>query len=346
MTERNALKKAILKSCAFAAIIGILITMLSPVFIWKTMHRGKLQEGMYDSDDQYDVIFMGSSHMNGGVDPNVLWKEKGITSFNYATGGQPIEVTYYLLKDILKKHKNPVVVLDVFYLGMTTQYGEFSYLSNSIDNMDFSWNKLEAIWNCVPLGDRISCLFPFLKYHFRWSSLQKNDLTFDNASVYYAKGFEASTDRYGKDISSVQKTENRIDIPPESLDYLNKIVALCKEQNCSLMFVNMPCDYSDTDGAATYVDDFEALFNSVADYADEHGIPFLDFYDRMDEVNLDFANDMHNASHLNLNGAYKVSDYFADYLIQNYNLTDHRSDSAYAQWDTDFQKSQVASILS
>ena len=346
MQNKTVLKKAVLKSFVFAAILGILVTMLAPVFIWKTMHRGKLQDGMYNSDDQYDVVLLGSSHMNGGIDPNVLWKGKGITSFNYATGGQPVEVTYYLLKDILKKHKNPLVVLDVFYLGMTTKYGEFSYLSNSIDNMNFSWNKLDAIWNCVPSSDRINYLFPFLKYHFRWSTLQNNDLNFDCSSVYYAKGFEASTDQYGKDITAVKKTDQKIPIPQESLDYLNKIVSLCKEQNCKLMLINMPCDYSIPESSDSYVNDFEALFNSVADYAADNGIPFLDLYDRMDELNLDFPNDMHNSSHLNLYGACKVSTYFSEYLVQNYNLTDHRADSTYAQWEADFQKSQVASILS
>ena len=52
MQNKTVLKKAVLKSFVFAAIHGILVTMLAPAFIWKTMHRGKLQDGMYDSDDQ------------------------------------------------------------------------------------------------------------------------------------------------------------------------------------------------------------------------------------------------------------------------------------------------------
>lgn len=340
-----ALKKLIGKGLLFLFLLFTIFGLISPIFVYKTQHMGKLEEGLYLSDDQYDVVFMGSSHMNGGMDPNVIWNQHGITSFNYATGGQPIDATYYLLKDVLKKHQHPIVVLDVFYLGMTNQYGERGLVSNAIDNMKFSFNKLEAIRNCTPPEDWIPYLFPVLKYHFRWSSLQQKDFGFGYSSVYYTKGFEAGTNRYGKPISKWEDTDNRIDIPPKTLEYLNKIVELSKTENFKLILVNMPCDYSEPNQQSGWVDDCEALFNTVADYAESNQIPFLDLYDLADDIGIDFANDMNNSGHLNLWGAYKVSTYFGDYLTQNYDLTDHRSDSAYAQWNEDYKHSQVASIL-
>ena len=338
------LKKFLKKGLLFTLILTVILAALSPIFVYKTQHRGKLEEGLYLSDDQYDVVFMGSSHMNGGMDPNVIWHQQGITSFNYATGGQPIDATYYLLEDVLKKHKSPIVVLDVYYLGMTTEYGARGFVSNAIDNMRLSPTKLEAIWNCTPWEDRLLYLLPVLKYHFRWSSLQPKDFNFDNASVYYTKGFVAGTDKYGKENSAWEQTDNKIDIPEKSLEYLQKIIELSKEENCQLIFVNMPCDYSEPDNQDGWVDDTEALFNTVADLADSYEIPFLDFYDMKDEIGLDFANDMNNAGHLNLWGAYKVSSYFGQYLSDHYDLTDHRSDSSFAQWEEDYTHSQAASI--
>ena len=132
------LKKFLKKGLLFTLILTVILAALSPIFVYKTQHRGKLEEGLYLSDDQYDVVFMGSSHMNGGMDPNVIWHQQGITSFNYATGGQPIDATYYLLEDVLKKHKSPIVVLDVYYLGMSTEYGARGFVSNAIDNMRLS----------------------------------------------------------------------------------------------------------------------------------------------------------------------------------------------------------------
>lgn len=339
------LKKFILKGILLTLILTVILAALSPIFVYKTQHKGKLDEGLYLSDDQYDVVFMGSSHMNGAMDPNVIWHQQGITSFNYATGGQPIDATYYLLKDVLAKHKSPIVVLDVFYLGMTTEYGERGLVSNALDNMRFSQNKLGAIWNCTPPEDRLLYLLPVLKYHFRWSTLEKKDFNFNDASVYYTKGFVAGTNKYGKTNSAWEDTENRIDIPERPLEYLDKIIDLCNQENCPLILVNMPADYSEPDNEKGWVDDTEALLNSIADFADSRQIPFLDFYDLKDEFGLDFANDMNNAGHLNLWGAVKVSSYFGNYLSANYDLTDRRSDSAYAQWNSDYTHSQAASVL-
>lgn len=343
------IKKILLKCLVFVVIIGSVLTLLSPIFVYKTGHMGKLQDGLYLANDQYDVVLLGSSHMNGGLDPNVLWNQQGITSFNFATGGQSMDVSYYLLKEVLKKQKNPLVVLDVYYLGMTSQYGAQGYVSNVLDNMSFSLNKFSAIWNCTPLQDRLLYLFPALKYHFRWSDLEAKDFNFDSMSVNYAKGFESGTAKYGKQISQWESTENKTEIPAKSLEYLNKIVNLCKSENVQLLLVNMPSDYSDPDesepdAGGDWVGDCEALFNTVADYAEQNQIPFLDLYDKAEELGLDFANDMNNSGHLNIWGAYKASTYFGNYLMQNYNLADHRSDSTYEQWNEDYKLSQAASL--
>ena len=338
------LKKIFLKCLIFLVIIGAVLSALSPVFVYKTEHRGKLIEGLYKSNDTYDVVFMGSSHMNGGMDPNVLWKQYGITSFNYATGGQPLEVTYYLLKEVLKKHKNPVVVLDVYYAGMTTKYGSTGFISNAVDNMRFSKNKLDAILNCTPPEEWINYFFPVLKYHFRWQTLEKKDFSFDTSSVYYAKGFSAGTNKYGKNDMTLDYTDKRTDIPEESLEYLNKFVELSKKEGFKLILVNMPCDYTESNKEDGWVDDCEALMNTIGDYAANNGVQFIDLCDKMNEIGIDFANDMNNSGHLNVWGAYKTSTYFGNYLKQNYNLKDYRSDSDYSSWNDDYKLSQAASV--
>lgn len=339
------MKKLLLKSAAFILALALILAALTPVFVYKVDHRGKLLEGLYGSDDPYDVVLMGSSHMNGGVDPNVLWNRYGITSFNYATGGQPIGVTYYLLREVLKKHRPQVVVVDLYYLGMTDEYGETGLVSNALDNMRFSANKLAAIRDCVPPGERLSFLLPVLKYHFRWSALTPLDFTYDSSAIYYLKGFAAGTDRYGKSDVTYADTENRADIPEKALSYLYKIVDLAYRDQFSLVFVNMPSDYTPSEDSSGWVDDCEAMFNTVADLSGEEGVPFLDLCDRMDEIGLDFSQDMNNSGHLNVWGAYKVSAYLGKYLKQNFSLPDRRSDAGLAaRWNQDYAHSLAAAV--
>lgn len=338
-------KKILIRVCAVFLPVVFILAALSGILTLKTAHTGDLQEGLYLSDDTYDVVLMGGSHMNGGIDPNVLWDRYGISSYNYATGGQPIAETYYLLQEVLKKHKNPVVVLDVFYLAMSAAYGDDAWVSIPLDNMNFSSNKLEAIQNCTPPSEWIFSLLPSLKYHYRWSELTQSDFCYDNSITYYTKGFNAGNNRYGKSLTTYKNTNTKAPIPEKNLDYFNKIIQLSKTDGFPLILVNLPSDYSIVEKDDDWVDDCEALFNTVADLAKQNQIPFLDYDDMMDEINLDFPNNMNNAGHLNMWGAEKVSTNFGNYLKQNYQLADHRADSAYAQWWDDFKKSKAYTLL-
>lgn len=343
-------RKAIIKGQIFLILLAIIISCLTPIFILKMEHRSQLIEGLYNhTGDVYDVVLMGGSHMNGGIDPNVLWHNYGITSFNYATGGQSIDVTYYMLKEVLKNHKNPIIVVDAGYLAQSTEYGDQGYISNAIDNMRFSINKIEAIINCVPFWDRLSYFFPFLKYHYRWNELTQNDFNYNSAEYYYLKGFDSGSDKYGKQDSTANQTSQTVsgtvDIPPNSLKYLNKIIDLCKQNNLKLILVNLPFDYNEEKGKPGWVQEQAKMYNKVAEITKKNNIPFINYNDEMSKIGLDFKNDMNNLGHLNIWGAYKVTMDFGNYLNENYNLKDHRNDKSYNQWNIDYTKSEVAAYV-
>ena len=113
-------------------------------------HTEQLYQGLYNKDSSYDVLFMGSSHMNGMMDPSVLYDKYGITSFNYATGGQPVNVTYYLLKEALKTQSPKIVVLDLYYFGLADKYGDEGYIRyvRILDSVPWSKEDLSIPGSC------------------------------------------------------------------------------------------------------------------------------------------------------------------------------------------------------
>ncbi|MDP4176805.1 MAG: hypothetical protein Q8900_00505 [Bacillota bacterium] len=339
------LKKGFIKGLSFIIILLIIMSALNYIFILKTDHRYKLTQGLYlHKGNCYDVVFIGSSHMNAAMDPNVLWNEYGITSFNYATGGQTINVTYYLLKEVLKQHKNPIVVVDLYYLGLESKYGDEGYTRSVIDNMRFSKNKLDAINNCTPAQDRINYLFPIFKYHYRWNQLKANDFNLDLNFAYYVKGFNAGTDRYGKANTSNTSVTEMENIPNESKEYLYKIIDLSKKNGFKLIFTNIPCDYNDEDGTDNWVKSTAKVLNTASKIAKENDIPYIDYNAEVDELGFDFKNDMNNAGHVNIWGSKILSSDFGKYLKTNYQLTDHRSDINYNSWNEEYKISQIESL--
>lgn len=69
------IKKALVKGSAFIVILLLIITQLNNIFIKKVSHQAKLYQGLYNKENQFEVLFMGSSHMNNSANPNVLWSK-------------------------------------------------------------------------------------------------------------------------------------------------------------------------------------------------------------------------------------------------------------------------------
>lgn len=331
-------KKIILKGSVFIIILMMIISMLNSIFVLKVSHRSKIFQGAYEDRGEYDVVLMGSSHMDSSINPNVLWNQYGITSFNYGTGGQPIDVTYYLLKDVLKKHKNPIVVLDLYYLGLTEQFGQEAYIRYVLDNMKFSVNKIEAIVNSTPKNQWLSYLFPLIKYHNRWKELEEKDFNYDTSTTYYQKGFGAGREVYGKDTLSDIKETKTAELPAKTQEYLYKIIELSKKEGFKLVFTNAPHDYKSTANMDTWHKEPAQMFNKVAEIAKENNIPFINYNNLFDEIGFDFKNDMYNEGHMNIWGSNKVSTHFAKFLKENYDLEDHRNDEKYANWEKEYAK--------
>ena len=331
------IKKSILKASIFTIILILIISCLNSLFIMKTSYRGSFYQGLYaDMGDKYDVVLLGSSHMLGGINPNLLWKEYGITSFDYATAGQPFDVTYYLLKEILKKQENPIVVVDLYYLGLTDKYGNGPYISNVLDNMKLSKNKIDAILACTPEKERASYLLPFTKYLSRWKVLTETDYKYDKLSNYFEKGFYVGQNKYGKENKANVSTEGVGELPPKSEEYLYKMINLSKERGFKLIFTNMPYDETSTMGMPNWTKASGKMFNKVEQICKDNNIEFINYNKKYKEMAFDFKSDMFNIGHLNIWGSSKVTNYLGELLKTKYDLKDHRNDKNYEQWNVDY----------
>lgn len=331
------IKKAILKASIFAIIVVFITSYLNSLFIIKTSYHSSYYQGLYsDIGDKYDVVLLGSSHMLGGISPNLLWHDYGMTSFNYASAGQPIDITYYLLKELLKQQKYPIVVVDLYYLGSTQKYGKDSYISNVLDNMKLSENKIEAIMACTPENQRASYVFPFTKYLNRWKVLTKADFKEDKLSDYFEKGFYVGQEKYGKENKADVFIKGVEELPAKSEEYLYKIINLSKDKGFKLVFINAPHDYTSTLGNPNWHQATGEMFNKVEEICKTNNVEFINYNKKLDEIGFDFKSDMYNNGHLNLLGSNKVTNHLAGFLKGKYSLGDHRDDKSYEQWNKDY----------
>ena len=234
-------RKRIINGVIFLLCFILIFTGLNQLLINKS-HRRTLQYILYEApENYYDALYVGGSHMNGAIAPSVLLESDGIRGFNLATGGQEFRVTYYLLKEVLKRQSPRLVVLDVYYMLSANRYGVEAYNHYVVDAMQFSKNKIDLIQNCIAPEDRLSFYIPFLKYHSRWNDLNKDDFTWKETSP--ADGWGAGTLQYDQEMSFSDWSDECAALPAGMEEYLDKFIALSQEMGFTLVLANFPNDY-------------------------------------------------------------------------------------------------------
>ena len=287
-------------------------------------HNKGIVEGAFGAEydeetTDHDVIFIGDCEVYENFSPITLWQEYGITSYIRGGAQQLVWQSYYQLEDTLRYETPEIVVFNVLSLKYNEPQSE-SYNRMNIDSMRWSSSKYNAIKASMTEDESmIEYMFPLLRYHSRIL-----DLTADDFKYMF---------------SSEKVTHNgyymRVDVKPEgdfpepdiladytfgenAMSYLDKMTELCKENGIELILIKAPIKWPYW---------YPEWDEQMVEYAEENDLVYINMIELADEIGLDYSTDTYDAGlHLNLSGAEKLSKYFGEYLVENYDLEDHRND--------------------
>lgn len=296
----------------------------------------------FEQDEDFDVLFMGTSHVINAVFPMELWDDYGIISYNFGGHSNQLATTYWVMENALEYTNPKVVVIDCFSLSGNRKCSDiFSYLHLSLDTFPLSITKVKAIWDLLddPVLDeaiengtvresdeprtKIGLLWDYSVYHSRWTEIEHADF---EPNQTYEKGAEyriTVTRGYLNKISSEQK------IAPGTISeqYLRRMIEDCQDRGIEVLLTYLPFP-------ADEGQQMEA--NYVYDIAEEYGVNYINFLD-IDLIN--YETDLYDAgSHLNPSGARKVTDYLGEYLISNYDLSNQKNNEDYSFWYEDYEE--------
>lgn len=323
--------KTVVCAAAFLALGILLFMQLGEVLRRKTGAETDMVHSFYEiEEDTLDVLFLGSSHLYYGVQPNELWNEYGITSYVMGSPEQTVATSYFLLKEAFEHQQPKVVAMENYYVWNKDLYFSAARLRQAFDGMQFGKVKLEMIQTMLPeIGwkEQLTYVLPFLKYHSRWSALQN----YDFHTKPYLKG--ARIDYTVVELEDLGILGQAVELPDNSIYYLEKIIALCKENGAQFMMFGVPY------GIETDKERYErrqSMTLTLEQMLQEKNIPFL-FYQRDYADVIDFATDFRDRTHLNTAGAVKLTKHLGAYLAGEYGLAGHKNDAAYASWNADYE---------
>lgn len=314
-----------LRLLCFLMIFALLFALVSGLM------RSKLYSttrALYEEPrNSVDVLFLGSSHMLNAVAPLQLWQEQGIASVNYSQNGQVLPVTYYALQEALRFQSPDLVVLDVYKAVQDSLIDSKASLHYTLDTMKPGLPKYKAIFDLLPEGERGEYVIDLIAYHTRWKELSAADLDWEGDIA--EKGAQALFTTAPNPVMTVAPPGEKGACAAVAIEYLEKIVQLCKAENVELLLVAVPFGVPDSDELGR-----QQAANAVADYAAQWGVPYLNLMHHTQEMGFSFQTDLADVYHVNWRGMEKVTAYLGGYLTGHYHLPDRRGDPAYAGWHT------------
>ena len=324
-----------------AAILVLIAVMLAKAADVTELKLSRIKfHNFFEHAEEFDVLFIGSSHMVNGVFPLELWHDHGITSFNLGGHANHIPTTYWEYMNALDYADPDVVVIDCLMLGGTQKTtGRFSMVHRALDPFPLSVTKIKAAMDLAddPVTERLvadgsvvdserrsalGLLFNFGVFHARWSELTEEDF---NPSLNIEYGAESRVQLAAPGVIA-ENPGTVLEEETLGVQYLKKIVDECKAHGREAVLIYLP--YPITTEPA-WID-----ANSVEKLAEEWDVPYINF---LNENVADLRTDCYDAdSHLNPSGAFKVTDYLGDFLTERFSLADHRGEAAYGHWDEDY----------
>lgn len=304
--EKMKIKKY--RNSLFFVILALLIIGSSAGLSYLSMQDDHLLQSRNKSmiriqkqrEDSLDALVVGDSLSYSAISPMKMWEEKGIASYVCGQSGQKLQETYSMLEIAFKTQHPKVVVMETGPLFRVR--GKSEEIKSTLSEM----------------GNRY---FPIFRYHDVWKTLlfgkKYAEQDFEGYLVRGTKIPYTHGDTYMSKAKTLEEIKPSIDL------YMQKIIALCEQNDAKLLLVSAPSPHNYN----------TARCNAIAAYARENDIAYLNLNDTANPVGIDWSKDcLDKGDHLNVSGAERVSIYLAAYLKENYDLPDHRGEEAYASY--------------
>lgn len=319
---QNKLKKRIIIAAVLAAIIigGFLAAKVEFV---KDAYAIDRYNKFWDDPGEYDVWFMGSSHMYYSVQPMMLWDEYGIKSYDIACQSSTLALTYWTLMCGLRQATPDAVVVDVYHIDMDYKVVNMrDKVHRGFDAVPLSMTKAQAVNDLFEtIREKREYLFPIYRKDGPWKETIKKDKKY-----HYSLTKGAMLGTKIVDLTGVEVTpsENMLSKPTVNTIYLQKIIDECKKRNITLIVTAFP--YADQDIK-------ERGLHTGIQIAKENEVPVIDlcYCPELLNYKCEFCVD----GHPNVSGSVKTTRYVGAYLSTKHNIADHREDgdTSAAYWE-------------
>lgn len=334
-------KKRIVGIVLLVVTLGAMLVPAQKYFARRTDHNQIRLEGFYlEKQNSLDVVVMGASETYYGYFANEAYRSTGITSYPFSFQYNPVTLWKYELREILKRQKPKVLVIEVNGAGYGIGYDKHKLYSESAirilsDSMPMSDNKKEMINDLkhVRKDDAASYYWPFLKFHGQWfyDNMRLDILSMNRKGYSPLKGVfsKIRLKPHNREIP-IPKYNASVSMDPTAEKSLKEFIKICKKSGIkNVMFVRFP--HRVTNGKQLWR---HQRYLGIGEVIRKSGYEYLDLSRTREEIGLLPDKDFVDTEHLNAHGARKLTRYLANYIKDKYKLKPTKmSEEDKSKWD-------------
>jgi hypothetical protein len=209
-----------------------------------SIHTNKRLSELFNNKTPYDIIFIGSSRTHTGINPKIIDSICKVNSYNFGIEGGNLLEFYYIFKSYFENHPPPrclVLTLDLYSFNLERKFFNHTIYLNYTNNSVVKQMLDENGHSTIPFK-----LIPFLLL------TEQDDYAKGNAFKGYSgitdippgesayKGFMTNSNNVINTKTAEIKALYSEEVDTLAVDYLDKIVAICKEKNIQLIFTYAP----------------------------------------------------------------------------------------------------------
>lgn len=242
----------------------------------------------YLETQQYDDIFVGTSHGKCGIDPLKVDEVTGRKSFNFCMGGQFTVDSYYIVKEACRVNPPKRVIYELDPAYWMLEIPQDTTFGQTYQELPWSLVKAEYFFAKFTDTDFRNALFPWYAFRSQMEEIGENIET-KTSSLYKEYGTECfreagQTYEEGGFIRRIPvKGEHKSDadlvlwneegINPDRIRYFEKLVKLCQEQGIELVAVTTPVPKENLEKYREY----EKADTYFTNYFRETGVPYINY---------------------------------------------------------------------
>ena len=297
--------KSIGRVALFLAILVVLLEITNKVFDpgywfpsgWIQDRTARNAQISLEKEGTLDVLNVGDSESLSAIIPMELWHDQGITCFNCGCDGMRLPECYTTLRTAFKKQNPKVLLLETGLLY----------------RLDFDQDYQALV------AENFYYYFYGLRYHNMWKSFANR-----KGIRAYFKGYVVNNriGPYEGPEDYMIKTTEADQVTARNKRFFKAIMNLCEREGVEVILYSVPAP----------VNYNSYIHNGIQMLADEYGLKYIDFNMNWKEIGIDWSTDSQDGGdHLNRNGGLKLSSWLGTYLMDTYDLPDHRSEPETAE---------------